>query len=221
MVLIKGIGWITNGEFGCIAKEIRAKYIDVMAVREDLFSYPFKNFGRLDVISVKLCCAVALALKDARIDYYTDKKQETGIIGTNFKGCLQSDIQYFRDYLESGRKMARGSLFIYTLPSSPLGEAAIHFGLQGPLLYVSGFERTLSKALSMAADIILFEGVPVMLAGFAEEKEALFFVLVKDAGTMQGALCSADKALSITDENDRIPDMIKEFSMLKKESVYS
>jgi len=49
---------------------------------------------------------------------------------------LWSQRFVFLDYVQAGRKLGRGSLFIYTLPSSPLAEAAIHFGLQGPVLYI-------------------------------------------------------------------------------------
>ncbi|MGQ9499188.1 MAG: hypothetical protein ACUVQ6_02265 [Dissulfurimicrobium sp.] len=64
---------------------------------------------------------------------------------------------YFRDYLDSGRRLARGALFIYTFPSSLLGEAAIHFGLKGPLFRVSVPGGGLSIAVSMAADMLSFD----------------------------------------------------------------
>ena len=63
------------------------------------------------------------------------------------EGSLQSDLEYFRDYLEGGRTLSRGNLFIYTLPSSPLGEAAIHFGLLGPLLYAASEGNALTAVL--------------------------------------------------------------------------
>ena len=105
MVSVKGIGWITATEYGSVGGG-RVRYQDRMELRKELFSYPFKGFGKLDDISIMLCYAVALALKDAGIDYHPERKQQAGIIGTNASGCLQSDINYFRDYLESGRIMA-------------------------------------------------------------------------------------------------------------------
>lgn len=59
-----------------------------------------------------------------------------GLIGTNRAGSLEANRLYFSDYLQAGRVLARGNLFVYTLPSSPLAEAAIHFGFQGPMLYM-------------------------------------------------------------------------------------
>ncbi len=50
--------------------------------------------------------------------------------------------------------MARANLFIYTLPSSPLAEAAVHFGLQGPLLYLRNQNRSMESLLSAARRMI-------------------------------------------------------------------
>jgi len=52
-------------------------------------------------------------------------------------GAVAANAAYFKDFVDCGRTMGRGNLFIYTLPSSPLAEASIHFGLQGPLLYAT------------------------------------------------------------------------------------
>jgi 3-oxoacyl-(acyl-carrier-protein) synthase len=206
LISVNGIGWITGSEYGRVGRGSRAHYRDRTELRKELFSYPFKGFGKLDDISVMLCCAVALALKDAGIAYNADRKQQTGIIGTNSSGCRQSDINYFRDYLDSGRIMARGNLFIYTLSSSPLGEASIHFGLQGPLIYAADPVGSLSKALEIAADMINIDGLPVMLAGSAEEDEAIFFVLEKEGySEIKGsAVCSLDKAMAITNRDYQI-----------------
>lgn len=219
MVSVNGIGWITGTEYGGVINGCHMQYQDRMALRQELFSHPFKGFGKVDDVSVMLCYAVALALKDARIDYHADRKQRTGIIGTNSSGCLQSDIHYFRDYLDSGRIMARGNLFIYTLPSSPLGEASIHFGLQGPLLYAADPAGSPSEALEIAADMIRIDGVPAMLAGSAEDDEAIYFVLTGtgDSDIQSRALCSLDKAIAIAGSGRRLPDMINEFTALNKE----
>ena len=218
MVSVKGIGWITATEYGSVGGG-RVRYQDRMELRKELFSYPFKGFGKLDDISIMLCYAVALALKDAGIDYHPERKQQAGIIGTNASGCLQSDINYFRDYLESGRIMARGTLFIYTLPSSPLGEAAIHFGLQGPLMYAAEPGGSLLQAFSIAADMIRIDGLPVMLAGSAEVDEAIYCVLSGAAGQeMKGnSICSLDEAIAVAESGRNISGVINDFMALNKE----
>jgi len=150
--------------------------------KRGIFSHSFKNFGRLDAISRMTTYAVALAVQDAGIKYLPGLKQDIGIIGTNTEGSLQADLAYFRDYVESGRKLSRGSLFIYTLPSSPVGEAAIHFGFLGPLLYAWGLDNSLVAVLDIAQGMITAGETPIMLAGKAEESEAVFFVLESRLG---------------------------------------
>lgn len=160
--------------------------------RKEIFSYPFKNFGRLDNISKLTCYAVALALKDAGVKYSMDHKHDIGIICTNKSGSLKSDIHYFKDYLDSGRTLSRGNLFIYTLPSSPLGEAAIHFGLQGPLLYVTAADKPLQAALDTASEMILLDESPSMLVGTAEEDESVYFVLAPLGGHFNTTIAESD-----------------------------
>lgn len=180
-ITVRGIGWLANREYGCVRTHIRryrgsgADFDAVM--KNEFFSYPVKNYGRFDPASKMTCMAVALALKDAGIGYAAGRKQDIGIVGTNGAGSLPADIEYFRDYLAGGRKLSRGNLFIYTLPSSPLGEAAIHFGLLGPLLYVAGTGNALDSALDAAKEMLLAGATPIMLAGRADEHEAAFFVL--------------------------------------------
>ncbi|MDP3112796.1 MAG: beta-ketoacyl synthase N-terminal-like domain-containing protein, partial [Thermodesulfovibrionales bacterium] len=220
-VSVLGIGWINKEEYGCVIKGMisncRDSSRDKALSGKEIFSYPFKNFGRLDNISKLTCYAVALALKDAGIEYSVDQKQDTGIIGTNRKGSLQSDANYFNDYLKCGRGLARGNLFIYTLPSSPLGEAAIHFGLQGPLLYVTAADKPLQAALDTASEMILLDEAPAMLVGMAEEDEAVYFVLARNSDSIQHVLCDVTLARAILGKDLIFSRMIKEFSSLKEQ----
>jgi 3-oxoacyl-[acyl-carrier-protein] synthase II len=219
-ISIYGIGWISKEEYGCIMKGKRFSYTDAKAINalsgKDIFPYPFKNFGRLDTLSKMTCRVVALALDDAGIGYSPGNKQDIGIIGTNTAGSLQSDIQYFKDYLESGRTLSRANLFIYTLPSSPLGEAAIYFGLQGPLLYATGPDRSLAAITAMAADMTFHDEVSAMLAGTAEEEEAVFFVVMKNQDAGRRVLCDVDSAIEILNKTGTVSGIIKELSNMKK-----
>ncbi|MFH1147761.1 MAG: hypothetical protein V1736_08640 [Pseudomonadota bacterium] len=197
MIGIYGIGWIDETGYGSVKKQIRTGLKDLtdpeVSGRRDLFSYPFKGFSRLDKTSKTACCAVALALKDAGMDYSQEHKHKTGIIGANPSGCLQSDVEYFKDYIENGRVMSRGNLFIYTLPSSPLGEAAIHFRLQGPLFYM--FHRDHPESvLDTAAEMILLDEAPTMLAGVMNENDSIFFVLGRGLEPGTGILCGVEQA---------------------------
>ena len=155
-IFIRGIGWMSQEGYGCIRKGLHRSFPSVAGSslsKQDIFSHPFRNFGRLDKTSKMTAYAVALALRDSDMGYSADRKQDIGIIGTSREGSLRSDIEYFKDYVENGRSIGRGNLFIYTLPSSPLGEAAIHFGFSGPLLYAAVNENSIAKILDMAGEI--------------------------------------------------------------------
>lgn len=217
-ISILGIGWIGHKEHGCVGKEIRIGHEDGEGVnalhKKEIFSYPFKNFGRLDNDSKITCCAVALALKDAGIEYAADQKQDIGIIGTSKSGSLKSDAAYFKDYLVSGRRLARGNLFVYTLPSSPLGEAAIHFGLQGPLLYTAAPAESLTRTLKIAEEMVISGDVSMMIGGMAEQDEAVYFVLAGDSGL--SAVCGLADAMTILEKDMIFSETIKGLSTIKQ-----
>jgi 3-oxoacyl-(acyl-carrier-protein) synthase len=165
--------------------------------------------------------AVALALRDAGIPYSPERKLDIGIVGTNGSGSLATDLLYFKDYVESGRTLGRGNLFIYTLPSSPLGEAAIHFGLQGPLLYAADGKASLSMVLETAEEMVLLGEAEAMLAGTADGQEALYFVLAKDKKDRECALCDFREAHLIADKGLSVVDTIQEFRAVKGKKARS
>lgn len=199
-ISLRGIGWLTPDGCGCIARGERfpacgAK--DGDSFRKGLIAHPIRNFGRFDAITRMTCFGVALALRDAGISSGPSRKQELGIVGTSREGSLRTDIEYFRDYLAGGRTLSRGSLFIYTLPSSPFGEAAIHFGLQGPLLYIAAGGRSLVPLVDTASDMVLAGEARAMLAGMAAEDGSVFFVIGDGTAGAGGACCSLSEARDI------------------------
>jgi len=214
-IIVRGIGWLTKEGYGCIRSELRHVYETDENIhtlpKKDIFSHPFKNFGRLDTISRMTAYAVSLALQDAGIEYSPLRKQDIGIVGTNAEGSLQSDKEYFRDYLEGGRTLSRGNLFIYTLPSSPIGEAAIHFGLLGPVVYAVSENNALSAVLDMAAAMLLAGEASIMLVGKAEADEAVFFVLEMDPGQDRPAICALAAARAFVETNTGVPELVQNF----------
>jgi len=215
MIAVLGIGWLTKEGYGCIRSELRNAYAaDEGAhtlLKKDIFSHPFKNFARLDRISRMTAFGVSLALQDAGIEYSPLRKQDIGIAGTNIEGSLQSDKEYFRDYLEGGRTLSRANLFIYTLPSSPIGEAAIHFGLRGPVVYAASENNALAAVLDCAHDMLLAEETPAMLAGSAEADEALYFVLARASGRDQPVLCGLEDARALVETNPDLSGLVQKF----------
>lgn len=214
-ICVTGAGWVTQAGYGCVATGEERRFAEGEGVaslgRNGLFSHPFRNFARLDLLSKMTVCALALALRDAAVAYSPAEKQETGILGIGSAGSLDSDLAYFRDYVSNGRTLSRANLFIYTLPSSPLGEAAIHFGLVGPLFYAAGAEGAAGAVLDMAAGMLAGGEAGRMLVGRADPREALYLVLERKATS----LCTLADAREILATAGGAAAMAHQFSLLK------
>ncbi len=214
---LTGVGWLTETEYGSVARDERYRFDQGQGVaslgRAGLFSHPFKNFARLDLASKLTVCAVALALKDAGVSYDPADKQPMGILGSGVPGALASDLAYFSDYVHNGRTLSRANLFIYTLPSSPLGEAAIHFGLVGPLFFATGGAGSVAAILDMAGAMLAAGEAERMLVGQVGAGEALYLLLEGEQGGRP--LCPLDQARAVVASGRDVAAMAHEFSLLK------
>jgi hypothetical protein len=213
MIAVTGIGWLTRKEYGCLISRVNEPYESFDTLYSDFkhksyFSCSVKNFGRFDAISKMTCFSAALALKDAGISYSVENKQNIGIFGANEAGCIDSNINYFQDYIESGRILARGNLFIYTLPSIPLAEASIHFGLSGPLLHLFFNEKKISSLLSFAGKSIMEGETPSILAVCAEENDAICFVLKLEDDISTGKNIGLQNVIAAAENSDTFDEMI-------------
>lgn len=217
-ISILGTGWITTKGYG----KINLGEEHLFAPEETLYTVakngifnrrPVKNFGRLDRLSRITLAAVFLALKDAGIDSSPDSKQSIGIVGTNDHGSQETDTAYFRDFVDNGRKLARANLFIYTLPSSPMGEAAIHFGLVGPLLYMAGTGHSLATVLTTAAAMVAGAESSLMLAGMTCGDEGIYFVI---GDSENGGVCKLEDLFGPTVIDADIQKIVTTISSLKR-----
>ncbi|MFZ2658201.1 MAG: hypothetical protein WAX69_24930 [Victivallales bacterium] len=76
----------------------------------------------------------------------------TAIIGWGGEESMTENRAYFTDYAVNGRFLGRSQLFIGTLPSTPLCEAAICLNLHGPVYYFQsdgGLNAVLAEAESL------------------------------------------------------------------------
>lgn len=159
---VLGTGWMTKESYGSDRLGVDVEYASRATLRglgkeDGLFAYPVKNFGRFPATAQRVCYVTVLALRDAGLDYSKEKKQEVGLLGMDEYGCEKANFNFFQDYIDGGRSMARANLFIYTLPSSPLAEAAVHFGLQGPLYYYRRQNSNVEELMTIARRMIAEE----------------------------------------------------------------
>ena len=222
MNVITGIGWISEKEYGCVRRGLRKPYSDVKSLRSELqdesvFSYPVRGFGKYDRASQMTCCVAALAFHDAEMPYSESRKQDIGILGTNADGCLQSNLDFFNDFVENGRTLGRANLFVYTLPSIPVPEAAIYFKCQGPLLYMN-FPRTPVASLLRQADRMILRGESrVMLAAMASEEHAQCFVLRRLDEASGEPISAVDEAIEIVETMAPLDEMIEALTRPRRE----
>ena len=181
--MIRGIGWITQKKYGCKKQKWQRKYTDLKSLynclQPEIFKYPVANFLRFDTVSKLTLLSIALALSDAKIAYGPNKKQDISILGTNPHGALDANLAYFNDYIDHGRTLGRGNLFIYTLASSPLAEAAIYFGLTGKLLYLGFTKNTKQASLKYALNMLKNEPGKTIILVNAGSKTATAYILQK------------------------------------------
>ncbi len=154
---IRGGGWFSSGGWGCVlhAKDgLRGDAAPgvVPAALADRFSPP-RNWGRYSPAVQAAYFAAALARLDAGAA--TDAGERfVGIAATGPGVLLEDNLSYFRDYVEAGRTLGRGALFIYTLPTSAAAEIAIAMGLRGPLLHIREAGPGWAPALETAGDLL-------------------------------------------------------------------
>ena len=217
--VIRGLGWLDDRAWGLVRQHRRKAYGEGDGpppwTQGDLFSYPVRKLGRFDAVSRMTICACALALKDAGVCCGEGQKQDIGLIGSNEAGSQDANAAYFKDYLQAGRVSARGNLFVYTLASSPLAEAAIHFGLEGPLFYVGFPGCGLVDLLDEGVRLIADGEAAGMLAVRADEREAIAFLL----GSAEGRGMAVREAANLIRAGNGIDERVGELALRMEERL--
>ncbi|PLY00938.1 MAG: beta-ketoacyl synthase [Desulfuromonas sp.] len=167
---ILGIGWVDGdgpgkgrGPRDCNLRSGELPRIE----RSDIFSNPDRRFGRLDDFSRLGLAAIALALQDAGLDTW-EQKRPWAIIAASRYGCLATDHSFFDTVIPEGGALASPNLFAYTLSNCFTGEAAIRFGLTGPS-YVLGEQGEQGfAALQLALESLADGEAPLAVAGISD-----------------------------------------------------
>jgi hypothetical protein len=178
--------------------------------------YPVKGYGKYDLASRMTCCVASLALYDAEMRYSEDRKQDIGILGTNTEGCLQSNLAFFRDFVENGRRRGRANLFVNTLPSIPVAQAAIYFKFRGPLLYMTFPQEQVRSLLSQSDGIILRGESPAMLVVSASEQDALCFVMRREEDVSTETALRVDEVIDVAEKTPLLEEMIAAFADMQR-----
>ncbi|BCR03193.1 hypothetical protein DESUT3_02620 [Desulfuromonas versatilis] len=167
---VLGIGWVSAAGIG------RGRRGDRFAMaagelpelsRRDIFTEPYPRFGRLDDFSRLGLAGIALALNDAGLDRW-EQKRNIGIFAGTTRGCLETDRAYYDTVIPDGGALASPNLFAYTLSNTFLGEAAIRFGLAGSNLVLNDSDPAAFSALRLALESLAWGEAPLMLAGICD-----------------------------------------------------
>lgn len=141
-----------------------------------------RNFGRFDETSLRTFAAVIWACLDAGLPLDGGKRR-IGILGSSPEGALDPMRAFFEDYAGAGgRSSARSNLFVYTLPTTPLAEAALFCGFTGPLLYLYQSADPAGCLLEETTGMVAEARVEAMLAIHAQDREAVCWVVQEQAG---------------------------------------
>jgi 3-oxoacyl-[acyl-carrier-protein] synthase II len=164
---ITGIGWVTAKSKGHGKDLNRFSIIDgplPVLTAGDLHPASYQRFGRLDAFSKLGLVALSLALSDAGIDSF-ETNRKFGMIATTQYGCLDTDVAYYQSALSTEIPAGSPHLFVYTLPSAFLGDAAICFGLTGPCFTLNESRVAGLTGLVLAQDMLSFDRAEKMLVG--------------------------------------------------------
>jgi len=190
---ILGVGWVDGdgpgqgrGTRRCHLRPGELPRIE----RSDIFAEPDRRFGRLDDFSRLGLAAIALALQDAGLDTWQDKRP-WGVIAASRYGSLATDQAYFATAIPEGGALASPHLFAYTLANCFTGEAAIRFGLTGPSYVIGETGSNSFAALELALETLADGEAPVVVAGISdlpfpgkadpqETPGAVFLVVARD-----------------------------------------
>lgn len=111
--------------------------------------------------------AIALALKDAGLDEATDLR-DFAVIASTVHGSLYADADYYDTVIPDRGRLASPNLFVYALPNTYLGEAAIYFGLTGPGFVLCESPCSGLHGLCMAIDAVAGEEYEAVLTGICD-----------------------------------------------------
>jgi len=172
--MIRAATWFTPHHHGVYAPGGESWQMPMPADMPSLIGRPVRNFQRLTGEAWFCLSAASLAMKAAELE-----KREIGLLFAGSKGGLLANRNYFRDYVENGRTLGRGNLFIYTLPTSVSGEVAIALALTGPCLFIQNDSRPLPSLIEHAEQMLADGEADAMLLFWSDPIAAVCLAIEK------------------------------------------
>jgi len=179
---ITGVGWVSASGMGYGSNYAnfsmkKGPLPDIS--RKDVFTEPYKAFGRMDKFSKIGLTAIAFALRDAGLEKWSEKRN-IGTIASTFYGCLNTDISYYDTVIPEEGALSSPGLFAYTLPNCFLGEACICFGMTGTGFVINEQSSYGLKGLETVIESIEYMEHEIMLCGFCETACPSNFEVVRE-----------------------------------------
>lgn len=140
-----------------------------------LIGRPVKYFPRMTRESRSCLAAASIALEVC--GWKDTEFREIGLLAAGYEACLAADQVYFSDYVAGGRSLGRGNLFIYTLPSSTMGEIAIALGLRGPAVHIHDAHHPAQILIRHARRLLEDGEADGILALWSDSKAAVCFAV--------------------------------------------
>lgn len=225
--MITGVGWVNSAGMGQGKQTIFRRGSSEARLKfsaKGVFDKPVPRYGRMDEYSRLGLTAIALALKDAELDQWTERRNIAMIASTVY-GCLQTDAKYYDTVRDEGGRLASPNLFAYTLSNTFLGEVSIYFGLTGAGFVIHEMSLAGLSGLRLAMNSILRQECEAVVTGICDAGPpqslgltgraipgALFFVLQAESagqGLSYGALTQNKRGAVIFDEKkiEELPDL--------------
>ncbi len=179
--VVRAVAGIESGTAFVRGKELDAEYplpapYEIESIPQ-LFPDPVKNFGRFPRHVRAACAACALALKAADIRHEKGERRDIALFAAGYEPTLTINREFFKDYLDAGRTMGRGNLFIYTLPTSAIAEVSIHFALTGPAIFIEADSAPFERLLDVAAQMLHQPYAPDAAVLFWQDMEKTLCVI--------------------------------------------
>jgi hypothetical protein len=167
--MIRAASWFCAEHCGVYAPQGSSQQLTPPGDCLALVARPVKYFSRMTEEARACLCAASLALRGAQ---WPDGI-EIGTLSAGQQGVVRANQEYFRDYVANGRSLGRGNLFIYTLPTSALGEVAIALNLCGPCLFWQSEVQPIASMIHQAQRLCSDGEADAMLVFWSDAHAAI------------------------------------------------